>query len=76
MHHEHEAIALYAALDEDSRAFWMAIGRGMLPNPTAKHPVLKLLSFGGNPGKKLGGESVIGSPGATVTTITGEPVRS
>jgi hypothetical protein len=76
MHHNtHEIMALYAALDADSRAYWLAIGRRMLAKyKPGKRPVLTLLSFGGNPPKELISDGVVGLPGSNITDFPGKPI--
>jgi hypothetical protein len=78
MHHNtHEIMALCAALDADTRACWLAIGRRMLAKalPTKRPVVLNLLSFSGKPAKELFTDSVVGVEYCQVIDLFGEPVR-
>lgn len=76
MHHNaHEITALYAALDADSRVYWLAIGRRLLAKALpAKRPALNLLSFSGKPAKEFLGDSVVGIEGAQVIELFGKPI--
>lgn len=76
MHHStQEIMALYAALDADSRSFWLGIGRRMLAKSLpAKRPALNLLSFSGKPAEELIGDAVEGSDRCQVIDLFSKPV--
>jgi hypothetical protein len=76
MHHNtHEIMALYAALDADSRSFWLGIGRRMLAKSLlAKRPVLNLLPFSGKPAQELLNGAVEGVECCQVIELFGKPV--
>jgi hypothetical protein len=74
-HHTHEIMAICAALDADSRACWLDIGRRMLAKALpAKRPVLNLLSFGGKPTKEALSDAIVGIEDCQVIQLFGEPV--
>jgi hypothetical protein len=76
MHHNtQEIIAICAALDADSRVYWIAIGRRLLAKALpAKRSTLNLLSFSGKPAKELLSDGVVGIDGAQVIELFGKPV--
>jgi hypothetical protein len=76
MHHStQEIIAICAALDADSRVYWLAIGRRLLAKALpAKRPALNLLSFSGKPAEKFLGDGVVGIEGAQIIDLFGKPV--
>lgn len=75
MYHTQEIIALCAALDADSRAYWLALGRRMLAKcERKKRPVLTLLPFSGNPRKELLSDGIESQESEPVAELLGKPV--